>query len=250
MKNINYFLISWFVLVGIFCKAQTIYSSSGTYTVCEGNFMDPGDTSNYNINQTVVITFFPGTVDSVIMMTFTSFRTEYGYDGLMIYNGPDTNSTLISSGIPTSQYSPITAPQGAWQGTNSPDTITSTHPSGALTFVFKTDSTVVFAGWNAFISCVSPPTIITNSIINSINKKTSDFSVFPNPIINETNIFFDEIQRNITIKLIDITGKEIKSNTFSGMNYSFEKGDITSGIYFVKVVNENKNTIIKKIVFQ
>ena len=47
-------------------------------------------------------------------------------------------------------------------------------------------------------------------------------------------------ERNTTIKIMDILAKEIKTITFSGKECIIEKGTMSKGIYFVKIMGENK----------
>ena len=78
----------------------------------------------------------------------------------MIYDGPDATAPLFDSG---STYNRTTCPNGAWTGTTTyvPTTFTSSHLSGALTFVFTSDGSVTKAGWDATITCNSQCTAVT-----------------------------------------------------------------------------------------
>lgn len=85
--------------------------------------------------------------------------------------------------------------------------------------------------------------IVENSFVAGIN-------ISPNPFTFQTNILFNEAQKNSTIKIMDILGKEIKSINFKGKQLTIEKGEMKEGIYFVQVIDENKNVVNKKIVMQ
>ncbi len=85
---------------------------------------------------------------------------------------------------------------------------------------------------------------IQNQLLNT------DISIFPNPMVNETTISFSESQHNTTIKIIDVLGKEIKSETFSGKEFILEKETLGAGIYFVSISDENKNVVNRKIVVE
>lgn len=127
---------------------------------CSVNFFDSGGpTGDYVDNETYTYTFYPATAGSKLKAVFGSFRTENNYDGLMIYSGTTaTPANLISSGLPAG-VNTATCPAGSFYGTNSPGTVISTDATGALTFVFTTDASVLFAGWAATLSCVTVPTI-------------------------------------------------------------------------------------------
>ena len=118
---------------------------NGSLAVCAGIFYDPQGTSNYDNNQSVTMTFYPGDTSKSVQMTFTQFQLEYhptcGYDFLKIYNGPSTSNTLI----------------GIHCDNHSPGTVISTHSTGALTFKFQSDPSVGDIGWQATVSCVNTP---------------------------------------------------------------------------------------------
>lgn len=78
----------------------------------------------------------------------------------------------------------------------------------------------------------------------------SGLIISPNPFTEQTTITFSDEQKNITIKIVDVLGKEIKTFNFSGKELIIEKGEMRKGIYFVQVIDENKNGIIKKIIVQ
>lgn len=138
------------------------FTTELTPPACGEMFYDNGGANeNYlpNSNNTYVI--YPENPGDVVSITFISFNTENSYDGLMIYDGTDTSAPLLSSGG-TGFWG---LPDGAWCGTGdfSPEgmTFTSTDSSGALTFVFTSDSGVQYAGWEAMVTCGPAPTCPT-----------------------------------------------------------------------------------------
>jgi hypothetical protein len=82
---------------------------------------------------------------------------------------------------------------------------------------------------------------------NSVNEQVS---IYPNPFQEQATIKFPQTQNNVTIQIRDIYGKEIKTTLFSGKQYTIEKEEMKSGIYFVQIIDEKKNTIIKKVIVQ
>lgn len=126
--------------------------TNDTVITCTGNFYDTGGPGgNYQDYEDFTMTFYPAMPGAVILAGFTAFSTESGYDFLSIYDGPDTLSPLI----------------GTYHGTNGPGTIAATNASGALTFNFTSDYSVVKPGWSAGISCQLPGAdfIASNTII-------------------------------------------------------------------------------------
>lgn len=138
-------------------------SSSSTPSDCREMFYDIGGPGgDYATNENRTWTFTPTNPGDKITVEFRSFNTEYGYDGLMIYNGPNTSSPIISSGFVQGTYP---TPSGAWTGpgigssahTAAGRSFTSTHSGGALTFRFVSDGSVTYPGWEACVISGDPP---------------------------------------------------------------------------------------------
>ncbi len=119
--------------------------SNTTITTCDALFYDPsGPNNNYGNNQNYTMTFYPGSDNAMVSVTFTEFSTESGYDYLYIYDGTSTSATQI----------------GRYDGSNNPGTVTATNADGALTFKFTSDSGVNATGWVATVSCVYTSTTV------------------------------------------------------------------------------------------
>ena len=109
---------------------------NGNVTAGNGMFYDSGGASGqYGNNENFTMTFTPAVAGTPLKFTFTQFESEATYDFLHIYNGPDATSPPFA-GSP-------------FHGTTTPGTITSTHPSGAITFKFISDNSVPKPGWAA-----------------------------------------------------------------------------------------------------
>ena len=109
--------------------------------VCGDTIFDSGgDTGDYGNNELTNVTVYPETTGDLVTFTFLSFDIESGWDLLTVYDGPDVSSTVL----------------GAFSGDTIPDPITSSHPTGALTFVFESDGSFVSSGYEIVISCAAP----------------------------------------------------------------------------------------------
>ncbi|WP_179333955.1 fibronectin type III domain-containing protein [Winogradskyella costae] len=129
-----------FTTAANFCNGDHFYDSGGS----EGNY------SNGEFMTTVIA---PSAGNNNITVEFNSFQLESGYDNLYIYDGPDTNSPFL----------------GQFTGNTNIGSFTSSHPSGTLTFVFTSDESVTYSGWDAtvtcqFISCPNPSGLIANNL--------------------------------------------------------------------------------------
>jgi uncharacterized repeat protein (TIGR01451 family) len=140
----NYFLFVLFFLTIISAFAQT--------PVCGGTFTDPaGPSTNYANNSDYTVTIYPTTPGEFVKVSFTSFATEASWDGLYVFNGNSTAAPQISSG--NSAGSVPGGLPGAFWGTTIPGPFISTSPDGSLTFRFRSDSSMSYAGWVANVTC-------------------------------------------------------------------------------------------------
>ncbi|MGC6437397.1 MAG: proprotein convertase P-domain-containing protein, partial [Flavobacteriaceae bacterium] len=122
-----------------------------TINTCSGIFYDSGgpvdgaSPGNYANNENFTFTICPNNTGQVIQLDFTEFSTQNNADIMSIYNASDASdpATLI----------------GEFSGTNSPGTIaaTTTNTSGCLTIVFTSSASISDSGWQANISCQTPP---------------------------------------------------------------------------------------------
>ncbi|MES2588740.1 MAG: CUB domain-containing protein, partial [Bacteroidota bacterium] len=147
-------LTDYDVYVRAICGAgdTSFYSGLASFTtglaplapfICGNLFTDNGGVStDYSANSNDTIVICPVNAGDVVVLSFTEFDTENGYDSLTVYNGNSVASPLL----------------GIYQGTTSPGTIYSTDATGCLTAVFTSDDIVQNPGWSATISCQAPPT--------------------------------------------------------------------------------------------
>lgn len=133
---------------------------------CGDTFYDDGGANNnYSSNLSQIFTIYPQNPGDVVTVTFNSFETEEGYDNMMIYNGPDTLSPVFSSGSSDESWSGGPGAPYTAEG----QSFTSTDSSGALTFVFTSDESDEYSGWEAVVTCGPPPTCPNPSLLSAAN---------------------------------------------------------------------------------
>ena len=123
------------------CTAETIpeNSTGTTLTTCGGRIYDSGGKSDYSSNTFGRVTIAPSNSSSV-ELEFNSFQFGSG-DYLKIYDGLDTNSSLI----------------GTYTGTSLSQGSKIIGSSGSLTLVQFSDASINGAGFEAVWSCVKNP---------------------------------------------------------------------------------------------
>lgn len=78
---------------------------------------------------------------------------------------------------------------------------------------------------------------------------TNDIQIYPNPFNNHISIALGSDYQNVKTTLVDVTGKQFYSKTFTGNTIEINQLDsLSSGMYFVTVELENGKTITQKIV--
>ncbi len=86
--------------------------------------------------------------------------------------------------------------------------------------------------------------------ISQYSSEDNDFAtVYPNPFASELNVQFNEKFAYATLSLMTIDGKVIANELLNGStdaSYNYNWSFLPSGIYFVKIVSDEK-TIVKKI---
>ena len=117
------------------------------HEVCSGTFTDRGINNNYRNNENYNVTICPQNHDlnRPVIVSFTSFNVEQGFDFLEIFD------ESRSQAVPDGSQPPSSRSIGKFTGNNSPGTIRSTR--GCLTFRFTSDHIETRSGWTARISC-------------------------------------------------------------------------------------------------
>ena len=134
----------------ISCVSNDILMQNGTINTCSGTFYDSGGASgNYQNSEYSTLTICPDNPGSFLEANFTYFNLESCCDFLRIYDGSSTNDPII----------------GTYYGT-SPGTVTSSHTSGCLTFLFDSDYSITDPGWVASLNCISntAPTAVCQNL--------------------------------------------------------------------------------------
>lgn len=186
-----------------------------------------GADGNYSDSETWSKTFYPDNDTQKLKITFQEFNLEQGYDFLTVRNGPSTTSPIFSG-------------SNNMSGTTIRGPFESTHETGAITLVFRSDAMVNETGFKAILEC---------SVLGLNEASTQKLvSISPNPVKNQFKI--DGIQKIENVKVFDQSGKLVKEfNSDSVSRNNFDVSRLKTGTYIVTIKSQ-KGTLNKKLIKQ
>jgi len=144
------------LLFTIAINGQVNIATGGVVTTCSDVFVDSGGIGgNYDDDENYEITICPDVVGSYIQLDFTVFNIEGGLrDFLVLYNGSDSSGGFLGT-ITEDATCDVTL-------------YTSSSIDGCITIVFESDRSLNQSGWEANISCVPTPGLISSAPENSV----------------------------------------------------------------------------------
>jgi Secretion system C-terminal sorting domain len=99
-------------------------------------------------------------------------------------------------------------------------------------------------------TCTFPYPMPCTVGINEILANQNTWSVFPNPATADIHVLFNEWNGSSSeITLYDSTGKKVRMVTSSSDGVFIERGDLAKGLYFISVLNGDKQ-LTKKIILE
>lgn len=136
---------------------------------------------------------------------------------------------------------------GDGNGLVATDAVYTYNSQGSYTIVLTMDS----AGCK-FVSPGRTITVAATSVCTGINELTfsENVSIFPNPNNGNFNITITGLENNVSIKVFNVLGSEVKNfssvETGATFNKNFDFSDLASGTYMVKIQSGN-NAVVKRI---
>lgn len=256
------------------------YDGSGLYCFINGSLNGylAGTTSPNNAVSDLTIGAWK--IDGVLSQYFSG-----KIDDIAIYNGPLTTCEIrdMYNSCVLTQPTPQTAAVGS---TATFELTNNCYSSASITYQWQADNgggytnltnagqfsgvttnslsvaNVTMSNNNTLYKCIisngagcsktTAPVALTVTSTTGINEYQNNlsFTIAPNPFTSETTIDFNNEQKNTHITIVDILGNKVRSQYFSGKLFTIEKGELSNGIYFVQVTDEQKNTSNKKIIIQ
>ena len=213
----------------------TTFKTADEPLTCGDMFYDSGGPDgDYRNNELTTTIISPENDGDTVTVTFTAFNVEYGWDALYVHNGPDASYPLIDSGLPAT----TNFPAGGYYGVGIPGPFTSTHSSGALTFVFMSDAVQAYFGWEADVTCDS---------LGVENESFVNFNFYPNPVENTLILNANNEIQNVVI--YNLLGQEVFASQPNSTTPTVDLGNLPTGSYLMKVSidgNEKTYKLLKK----
>lgn len=85
---------------------------------------------------------------------------------------------------------------------------------------------------------VTIPTARPGEVVDNQAWSISSMSVAPNPVSDEMSILVDDLVFDAQVRIMDVSGRIIKADTFSGDIYTTSVRELPSGIYFAAIQTE------------
>ena len=154
---------------------------------CGGVYLDSGGlSSGYSSDELTTTTIMPDFPGQIVTVTFTYVDIEAAggngtqdgcWDFLTVYDGPDTMSPVLAMTLCGEESGDGDMPSVPESNLAIGTSFTSTHSSGALTFVFTSDGIIEETGWEADITCEGPECVAPENFTNdNVTETTADFS--------------------------------------------------------------------------
>ena len=216
-----------------YLKSQSILNmQNGKFRICNGDFLDSDAGKNkgyYDHGENYILTLsMPGATS--IQLDFQSFCTEIDADVLSIFDGKDTNSTLL----------------GRYSGSVNPGKVSST--DSFLTIHFISDQSVSCTGWNAkIINSIKTPSSVKFRLNQGLNCNDSIIKLELDQFVdcdslNINNVFINGIKinnikpincTNGKSKVFDITYNSLSSNGVYKISHTHGYRDYCDSVYFL-----------------
>lgn len=200
-----------------YTSTQNSYCNSTTtsLTATSGAFTDGSGVDKYANNSECTWLIQP-TNANTITLSFSSFDTEFNYDGVIVFDGTNSSAPVL----------------GQFTGTTLPTSVTSS--GGSMFVAFISDESFRSNGWYASYTS----TILSSDTFDYNNS----IKLYPNPTTSK--VFFDNTNSNFNeVVIYNYLGQEVGKIEFLEKlnNQEIDLFSFAKGMYILKFKNENSN---------
>jgi hypothetical protein len=188
-----------------------------------------------------------GKADAVFVIKIKGALSTSTYSKVLLINGAQAKNVywMVDGAVSINNYSvfrgTIVCNNGALGAINTGVTLDGRAllTTGALTTSAVTVNSPSVCGP---VGITIPKTAINNDIAG----------IYPNPFSNSLNVFINESQKidRCQLKLYDILGKELMNSNVTKQLSTLETSKLPSGIYFYKILSNNKTIQSGKLISQ
>ena len=174
-----------------------------TYTTDDAILYDDGGLNDYANDGLGALTIYPvsGTVTANVGFFDVEFNSTCGWDVFEVYDGDDFSNLI-----------------GSYCGTSIPTSFQSTHPTGALTFLWSTDGSVTFPGFEIRIGNFNMSLPI--ELISFTAGHNGSYVVIDWSVAAQINNDYYEVHRSIDVENWEtISTIEGEGNSNTQMDY-------------------------------
>lgn len=237
-----------------------IYTSSGMYSY---SFVGGGCDSTVNTNLTVfpfnsfnqevcLVTGESVTVGSNVYSSdgiYTDILTDYHLcDSIVTTNlrMVDTSVTYISTDILQANSSG-TSSSFQWIDCGTGMPLPGETYQSFYVFANGTYAVVVTEG-----TCSDTSTCYTfiGVGINEFDIESNIIGIYPNPFSDCTTLVFEKEYQNMTVQMFDLLGNKVNDQKFSGTKLEIFKGNLSNGVYLLRLISESGQVVQRKLVIQ
>ncbi len=209
--------------------SATAYISEPTFTIINTPTSTPIDTLTANVDTCIINYNYP--IDSAYITTFNMTDSSHVLVNYAIFqNGKKitfTNSFKVSK-----------------SGENL--LVLDLNCSGTFTRMLKT--TIISQSLDLQYNQIGTTQVVRTGITEII--PNTFVNVYPNPFSSQTTLTLNKEVKDVIVRITDVTGKEIRTEHFSGIQLTIERGNLNGGFYFIQVIENNTIIATRKIVIQ
>jgi hypothetical protein len=230
---------------GLSASDSVTFETNFPDPACDGTFSDSGGVDgNYSSSEVTTTTITPDNAGDAVTITFTYVDIETAtaagsqdgcWDFMTIYNGPDTTFPVLAQTLCGEESGDGGAPSVDTSLLSVGDAFTSTDPSGALTIVFTSDSSIEETGWLADVTCAT---------LSVDEFSATNFTYYPNPSTGHLTINSKETIDSIEV--INLLGQQLIKQKPNSQDYTLDLTTLSAGQYFLRAQIDGK-TVVKSI---